>query len=110
MQEPVWQLNVPYPFGLGVGSGGSINSSTNWFDVKCDTSFNPPKAFLGASTNIQIYDISESQMRIANFIVCKCYIRQTGDIPNVTTYVHNTDLQDSPYIFSDVKHFYCNRL
>lgn len=80
-------LNVPYPFGVGVGSGGSINSSTNWFDVKCDTSFNPPKAFIG-TTNIQIYDISESQMRIANFIVSECYIRQTGDLPNVTTYMY----------------------
>lgn len=94
-------LKVPYPFGIGVGSGCSKNSST-WFYVNCNTSFNPPRAFLG-TTDIQIYDISESQMRIASSIVSKCYRGQTGDLANLTYVV--IDLQNSPYIFSDKNTF-----
>ncbi|KAK4388828.1 Wall-associated receptor kinase-like 2 [Sesamum angolense] len=37
-------LSVPYPFGIGIRANCSINHS---FDIKCNSSFDPPKAFLG---------------------------------------------------------------
>ncbi|KAI7734125.1 LOW QUALITY PROTEIN: hypothetical protein M8C21_021780, partial [Ambrosia artemisiifolia] len=36
-------LSVPYPFGIGSGSVCSIGP---WYDIICDTSQDPPKAFL----------------------------------------------------------------
>ncbi|KAK1370364.1 hypothetical protein POM88_036456 [Heracleum sosnowskyi] len=53
---------VPYPFGIGVGSGCSLDSST-WFNVNCNTFFNPPKAFI-VGENTQIHDVSNSQISL----------------------------------------------
>ncbi|KAA8517765.1 hypothetical protein F0562_015230 [Nyssa sinensis] len=85
-------LTVPYPFGIGLGSGCSIDS---WFDINCNTSYNPPKPFLGS---IEVLDISETQLRIKNVVASKCY-NQSGAL----TQDNNawTDLVSSPYTFSD---------
>ncbi|KAK1372786.1 putative wall-associated receptor kinase-like 16 [Heracleum sosnowskyi] len=93
-------LIVPYPFGIGVGSGCSIDSST-WFDVNCSTSFNPPRAFMG-TTNIQIFNISDSQLRISNYIGRRCYNQSGGLISDKSTY---TNLLNSPFTFSDLNTF-----
>ncbi|XP_012832195.1 PREDICTED: wall-associated receptor kinase 3-like [Erythranthe guttata] len=73
-------LIVPYPFGIGIGSGCSIHPS---FDIKCDTSFNPPKPFSG-TFNIEVTDITDSQMRIKNWVVTICY-NQVGNLTRETT-------------------------
>ncbi|WOH02248.1 hypothetical protein DCAR_0521637 [Daucus carota subsp. sativus] len=93
-------LTVPYPFGIGVGSGCSINSST-WFDVNCNTSFNPPRAFI-SDGNIQIFDISDTQMRVANVLATSCYT-STGEL-TVNRYAY-TNLLDTPFSFSNLNTF-----
>ncbi|KAI3666954.1 hypothetical protein L6452_41995 [Arctium lappa] len=79
-------LTVPYPFGIGSNSGCSIGP---WFDITCNTSFNPPKAFLPenlfsytGNSNIQrveIVDISDEHVRVKNTVAFKCY-NQIGEI------------------------------
>ncbi|KAL7096811.1 hypothetical protein ACP275_10G103200 [Erythranthe tilingii] len=62
-------LIVPYPFGIGINSGCSIHPS---FDINCNTSFNPPKPFI-AKGNLEITDITDSQIRIKNRVAARCY-------------------------------------
>ncbi|XP_022873876.1 wall-associated receptor kinase 2-like [Olea europaea var. sylvestris] len=62
-------ITVPYPFGIGLGSGCSIGS---WFDINCDTYFTPPKAFIGTS-NIEVINISDTKVRVKNRIAFSCY-------------------------------------
>ncbi|KVH98643.1 EGF-like calcium-binding [Cynara cardunculus var. scolymus] len=79
-------LTVPYPFGIGSNSGCSIGP---WFDISCNTSFDPPKAFLPenlfsytGSSNIQrleIVGISDEHVRVKNTVAFKCY-SQIGEI------------------------------
>ncbi|KAL0288589.1 UNVERIFIED_CONTAM: Wall-associated receptor kinase [Sesamum angustifolium] len=59
-------LSVPYPFGIGIRASCSINHS---FDIKCNSSFDPPKAFLG---NLEVVGISETQIRIKNHLASIC--------------------------------------
>ncbi|XP_051131273.1 uncharacterized protein LOC127251579 [Andrographis paniculata] len=63
-------LIVPYPFGIGVGSDCSIGPE---FDIFCDTSFNPPKPFMGESSNLELIDISDTQIRAKNEVASQCY-------------------------------------
>ncbi|KAJ0626378.1 putative wall-associated receptor kinase, galacturonan-binding domain-containing protein [Helianthus annuus] len=79
-------LTVPYPFGIGSGSGCSIGP---WFDITCNTSFNPPKAFLPADIftykgnlsidRVEVVDISDEHVRVKNAVAFKCY-DQTGNV------------------------------
>ncbi|KAA8517761.1 hypothetical protein F0562_015234 [Nyssa sinensis] len=93
-QRQCGNLTVPYPFGIGLGSGCSIEP---WFEINCNTSYNPPKAFM-TTGNIQILDITESQMRISNVVASKCYNQSGGLIHENTA---SSDLDTSPFTFSD---------
>ncbi|KAG4200849.1 hypothetical protein ERO13_A05G239700v2 [Gossypium hirsutum] len=61
-------ISIPYP----VGTGDGCNISSNFF-ITCNTTFNPPKAFLTTS-NIEILDISlDGYLRISESIGYDCY-------------------------------------
>ncbi|XP_052486209.1 wall-associated receptor kinase 2-like [Gossypium raimondii] len=61
-------ISIPYPFGTG--DGCKISSD---FFITCNTTFNPPKAFLDTS-NIEILDISlDGYLRISQSIGYDCY-------------------------------------
>ncbi|XP_021988430.1 wall-associated receptor kinase 5 isoform X1 [Helianthus annuus] len=62
-------LSVPYPFGIGKDTGCSLDDS---FSVICNTSYSEPKLFL-LSSGIEIYNISDSEFRIATDVAYKCY-------------------------------------
>ncbi|CAI9774793.1 unnamed protein product [Fraxinus pennsylvanica] len=68
-------LTVPYPFGIGLGTGCSIDPL---FDISCNTSFNPPKPFL-SYTNLEVTHISDSHVRIKNWVASSCY-NQLGNL------------------------------
>ncbi|GKD95319.1 wall-associated receptor kinase 2-like protein [Tanacetum coccineum] len=79
-------LTVPYPFGIV--SADSSCSIGPWFDITCNTSFNPPKAFLPLDLfsydgenfpPIEVLDISDEHVRVKNTIATKCY-NQTGGL------------------------------
>ncbi|KAL7136208.1 hypothetical protein ABFS83_10G014100 [Erythranthe nasuta] len=86
-------LIVPYPFGIGLGSKCSIHPS---FDIYCDNSFNPPKPFI-ARGRLEVTDISESQMRIKNWVISNCY-NERGKLTKQT----QVQIHLAPYLtFSD---------
>ncbi|XP_047259510.1 wall-associated receptor kinase 2-like [Capsicum annuum] len=90
-------LTVPYPFGIGLGSGCGLNPT---FEINCDSNTTgTPTPFIG---NIQIYDISDAEMRISNFINTKCY-SQTGVL--IQDYPAWMVLGSSPYSFSSLNRF-----
>ncbi|KAL8051266.1 hypothetical protein ABFX02_06G137100 [Erythranthe guttata] len=96
-QSKCGNLTVPYPFGIGTDSRCSIDPQ---FDIYCNTYFNPPKPFL-ARGNIEVVDISESQMRIKNWVVANCYNRQ-GNLTKQNT----VNIELSTYFsFSDSNKF-----
>ncbi|KAI3795021.1 hypothetical protein L1987_37664 [Smallanthus sonchifolius] len=64
-------ITVPYPFGIGIEC--SLDYS---FHLTCNSSYEPPKLFLRES-NMDIYNISDSELRIFTTIAYKCY-DQTG--------------------------------
>ncbi|KAL8509217.1 hypothetical protein ACS0TY_016412 [Phlomoides rotata] len=89
-------LTIPYPFGIGISSGCSINPL---FDVTCDSSI--PKLFL-PSGNAEIIEISDSHVRIQNQVAARCYT----DSGNITRENNMTvSLNSTPYTFSDLNLF-----
>ncbi|KAL8064532.1 hypothetical protein ABFX02_01G096900 [Erythranthe guttata] len=90
-------ITVPYPFGIG--SECSIHPS---YDIRCDTSFNPPKPFVG-STNLEVFDITDSRMRIKNRMAAICY-NKLGNITRNIDAVSKIQL-DPPFSFSDANKF-----
>ncbi|KAL2500227.1 Wall-associated receptor kinase 2 [Forsythia ovata] len=91
-------LTVPFPFGIGLGTGCSIGS---WFDVNCSTSFDPPRAFI-ATGNLHILDISDNEIRVKNFVAASCYNRFGVLIRNNTASIN---LASTPFSFSDSNKF-----
>ncbi|KAL7104322.1 hypothetical protein ACP275_08G236900 [Erythranthe tilingii] len=69
-QSRCGNLSVPYPFGIGKQC--SIQPS---FEIKCNTSFNPPKPFI-AKGGLEVIDITNSHMRIKNLVLANCYNRR----------------------------------
>ncbi|XP_073129430.1 putative wall-associated receptor kinase-like 11 isoform X2 [Henckelia pumila] len=73
-QSKCGNLTVPYPFGIGLNSGCSISP---FFDINCNTSFDPPKAFLHISDDIEVISISDSKVQIRNQLAWNCYSSDT---------------------------------
>ncbi|KAL2544879.1 Wall-associated receptor kinase-like 9 [Forsythia ovata] len=87
-------LTVQYPFGVGLDAGCSIGP---WFDINCNTSFNPPKPFL-SKTNGKIISISDTKIRIkSNGIASRCY-NPTGGVVNDSPAIYG--IEGSPFSFS----------
>ncbi|KAL0426231.1 UNVERIFIED_CONTAM: Wall-associated receptor kinase [Sesamum latifolium] len=86
-------LTVPYPFGIGINSGCSISPL---FDVDCDYSSTPPKPFI-ATTNHEIVDISDNQVRVKNSVAARCYT-ESGNVTREN--IINMSLTSTPYSFS----------
>ncbi|XP_012844337.1 PREDICTED: wall-associated receptor kinase 1-like [Erythranthe guttata] len=80
-QSKCGNLTFPYPFGIGLGSGCSLHPT---FDIRCDNSFNPPKSFL-ENINFEVIDVTDSQMRIKNFMISNCY-NQRGNLTSQNTF------------------------
>ncbi|XP_022765900.1 wall-associated receptor kinase 2-like [Durio zibethinus] len=67
-QSHCGNISIPYPFGTGKG----CNISENFF-IRCNTTFNPPKAFLDTD-NVEVLDIAlDGQLRIQNWVRYDCY-------------------------------------
>ncbi|KAG1363777.1 wall-associated receptor kinase 2-like [Cocos nucifera] len=87
-------VNIPYPFGID-------NCSRNGFDIFCNTTFDPPKPFLGDS-NIEVVDIKlDGLLKIKHYIAQDCYDSQGNYIRgNSPTIRLGTE---RPYRFSDAQ-------
>ncbi|XP_009766020.1 wall-associated receptor kinase 1-like [Nicotiana sylvestris] len=74
-QPKCGNMTVPFPFGIGIGAGCSINRK---FAIRCDTSFDPPIAYLNTG-GMEVLDISTSQIRVRNTFTGSCY-EQNGEL------------------------------
>nr|XP_043637461.1 wall-associated receptor kinase-like 8 [Erigeron canadensis] len=93
-------LIVPYPFGIGLNSTCSIGDG---FDIYCNTSSKPYKAFFKeAGQNVWIKKISDSTIRTSNLVASTCYY-PGGKINN--SYNISYDFSHSPYTFSQLNKF-----
>ncbi|KAL0333182.1 UNVERIFIED_CONTAM: Wall-associated receptor kinase [Sesamum angustifolium] len=92
-QSKCGNLTVPYPFGIGLASGCSIDPA---FDIYSNTSYNPPKAF--SRGKLEVIGISDSEMRVKNLVAAKCYNQQG----NLTFAAANSIDLDPYFSFSDV--------
>ncbi|KAL2479437.1 Wall-associated receptor kinase 2 [Abeliophyllum distichum] len=92
------ELTVPYPFGIGLGTNCSIGT---WFDVNCNTTFDPPKPFISTG-NLEIIDISNDRLRIKNWVAAACY-NQTGNRTRQNPVAIN--FTGTPYSFADTNKF-----
>ncbi|WOG96043.1 hypothetical protein DCAR_0415373 [Daucus carota subsp. sativus] len=96
-QSKCGDLTVPYPFGIvSKGLKCSIDPS---FDITCNNSFNPPKAFIQTG-NIQVYDISDTELRVSTFMSSRCYNQ-----PGFLNYTEARVNVEPPYIYSDANVF-----
>ncbi|KAL7105878.1 hypothetical protein ACP275_07G074000 [Erythranthe tilingii] len=90
-------LTIPYPFGIGIDSGCSIDPQ---YDINCNTSFSPPRSFLGIG-NLEVIDVTNSHMRINNWLAYICY-DQLGKSIRETSF----SIELSPYLsFSNANKF-----
>lgn len=95
-------LKVPYPFGiLSKGNEDRNCSLDTGFGITCNTSTNPPKAFI-KNGNIQIFNISDQELRVSNLLAENCY-DQSGF--NYREFYTSTDLMGTPYTFSEANVF-----
>ncbi|KAF5198551.1 Wall-associated receptor kinase [Thalictrum thalictroides] len=84
---------VPYPFGIGTNC--SIDSS---FDINCNTTFHPPKPFLG---DAEVVQISQGEIRVKNNIASICFNRFGNMTSQISTYFKWSE--NTPYTFSSTK-------
>lgn len=88
-------LTVPFPFGIGNGTGCSIDPS---FDITCNVSFNPPKAFLSGK-NLEVIDLLDDHILVKNNVGSRCFDK-TGALINDDSI--NLSLESTSLSFSDL--------
>nr|GEV05248.1 wall-associated receptor kinase 2-like [Tanacetum cinerariifolium] len=87
-------ITVPYPFGIG-REGCFLDTS---FYLTCNNSYYPPKLFLEPS-NHEIYNISDSELRIFTQVNYKCYNEDGSSVSN-QDYSFGSNLSSATFTFS----------
>ncbi|KAL2539214.1 Wall-associated receptor kinase-like 8 [Abeliophyllum distichum] len=98
-QSRCGNIQVPYPFGIGIGSNCSISSP--WFDINCNNSFNPPKPYL-AYTPFEVVSITESQIYVKNWRLQMAVACYSSEFNNKTedSIISISYFSNSPYTLS----------
>ncbi|KAG5582307.1 hypothetical protein H5410_052934, partial [Solanum commersonii] len=91
-------VTVPYPFGIG--SGCAFDSG---FEIDCNIYINGSQKALIGKYNIEVYDISDAELRISCDFGWRCY-DSTGALLDQDM-VSITFLESSPYSFSALNRF-----
>ncbi|KAM7478173.1 hypothetical protein LguiA_026386 [Lonicera macranthoides] len=90
---------IPYPFGIGIGSHCSIQDNPH-FEINCNTSFNPPKPYLGTGSR-EVIEITDTHIRIKTRVSFHCY-NQSGGLMTSKSWRH---LRKSRFTFSELNKF-----
>ncbi|KAI3934576.1 hypothetical protein MKX01_034030 [Papaver californicum] len=101
-------ITIPYPFGdYGEDCSMIEDDAGKLYYVYCNTTFEPPKAFLGMNDDkIEVLSISDNEFRIKNTaIAAKCYDDQTGKLV-LDNPSYNLDLRATPFTISYTKNMY----
>ncbi|KAI3929091.1 hypothetical protein MKW92_028504 [Papaver armeniacum] len=107
-QAKCGNITIPYPFGITVGGeddyrgaqGCSIHGVGYGYNVNCNTSYDPPKAFIGTS-NLEILSISETEIRKKNVVAALCYNMAGALVLDDSRVTSN--LGSTPFTFSNTK-------
>ena len=88
-------LLIPYPFG--VGQKCSLNP---YFNIKCDTSTYPPRAYLSVMKK-EVIEFNQTYIRLKNpYMISACYDLSAGSTGN--QHSMSVNLSGTPYRFSNV--------
>ncbi|CAO2831078.1 unnamed protein product [Amaranthus hypochondriacus] len=97
-QSNCGNITIPYPFGIGLDGSCSLS---NMYNINCNTTFNPPKSFLGAG-NIEIVGLSETgQIRVKNSWAIICHQGEKISRPESNMGFAWMNLSNLPVVFSD---------
>ncbi|KAM7481504.1 hypothetical protein LguiB_006087 [Lonicera macranthoides] len=100
-QRQCGNVVIPYPFGIGIGSHCSIQSNPN-FEINCNTSFNPPKPYMGTGTR-EVIEITDTHIRIKTFVSFNCYDQSGGLMEDWTS--GSSVLNEAHFTFSVLNKF-----
>ncbi|XP_074362099.1 wall-associated receptor kinase 2-like [Apium graveolens] len=94
-QSKCGNVTVPYPFGI---KSDGLSCSMNYlFDITCNNSFSPPKAFI-RDGNLQVFDISDTEVRISTSVTFRCY-NESGGLINGN--LQTTTMEGNAYTYSN---------
>ncbi|TVU23394.1 hypothetical protein EJB05_25757, partial [Eragrostis curvula] len=85
-------ISIPYPFGIG--DGCSWNKS---FNMSCDHSYNPPRAYIGKNVEVMDILLDAGELRVVTPIAHICYNSSRTTTSNTTTGFNNNG---SPFLIS----------
>ncbi|XP_077216123.1 putative wall-associated receptor kinase-like 16 [Tasmannia lanceolata] len=98
-QDKCGNITIPYPFGIG-DPNCFING---WFNVTCNTTFDPPKPFLYLR-EIEVLEILlQGQIRLAGWMGWDCYSEMA---PGRNWSRGSTNFIGTPYTFSSTQNIF----